>query len=257
MIVQFSRGAGYVARGFSLINQSGIRRYVVTPLLINCLVFGGAIWFGVAEFNGLLDWLLPNWLEWARWLLWPLFAATMLLVVFYTFTLIANLIGAPFNGLLAEKLEARLSNLPPPEAQSCDDLLRTGTKAIVNELRKLAYLLVRTVPLLILFLIPGLNVIAPFAWLVFTAWMLALEYIDAPMGNHNLTFRDGKRVLRANRALALGFGGAVLLMTSIPILNFFAMPIAVAGATAMWVERLKTSSSQITSCSRTTCIDRS
>ncbi|MDQ3731710.1 MAG: sulfate transporter CysZ [Pseudomonadota bacterium] len=257
MIVQFTRGAGYVARGFALINQPGIRRYVAMPLLINFLLFGGAIWFGAAQFEGLLDWLLPNWLEWARWLLWPLFAATALLVVFYAFTLIANLIGAPFNGLLAEKLEAHLTDVPLPEAQSLGYLLRTGAKAIVNELRKLAYVLLRAVPLLILFLIPGLNVIAPFVWLAFTAWMLALEYIDAPMGNHELTFHAGKRVLRANRALALGFGGAVLLMTSIPILNFFAMPVAVAGATAMWVERLKTFPSRITSRSRTKHIDRS
>ncbi len=226
------------------------------PLLINLLLFGAALWFGAAQFEELLDWLLPRWLDWARWLLWPLFAATALLLVFYTFTLIANLIGAPFNGLLAEKLEARLTSSPPSDIQH-SDYLRSSSKAIVNELRKLAYVLQRTVPFLLLFLIPGLNLIAPFAWLAFAAWMLALEYVDAPMGNHNLTFRDGNRVLRAHRALALGFGAAVLLMTSIPILNFFAMPVAVAGATAMWVERLNTSKNQTTSIPGTKHDDRS
>jgi len=238
MIGHFTSGARYVARGFGLITQRGIRRYVIIPLLINFSLFGAAIWFGASQFEAFLDWLLPAWLEWARWILWPLFAVTALLVVFYTFTLIANLVGAPFNGLLAERLEARLTGqtLPP---QSWAHIFRAGITAILNELRKLGYVLVRAIPLLILFLIPGLNIFAPFAWLAFSAWMLALEYADAPMGNHDLTFHDGRRLLGENKPLALGFGGAVLLMTSVPVLNFFVMPVGVAGATAMWVERLQ------------------
>ncbi|MEZ5582290.1 MAG: hypothetical protein R3F37_05475 [Candidatus Competibacteraceae bacterium] len=45
-------------------------------------------------------------------------------------------------------------------------------------------------PLLVLFVIPGVNVIAPLLWLVFGAWMLALQYADYPMGNHGLRFRS-------------------------------------------------------------------
>jgi CysZ protein len=239
MIIQFTNGARYVARGFGLINQPGVRRYVIMPLLINFVLFSVAIWYGANRFEAFLDWLLPAWLEWARWLLWPLFAVTALLVVFYTFTLIANLIGAPFNALLAEKLEARLTGHPLPESQGAAYLIRTSITAVLSELQKVAYLVALMIPLLILFLVPGLNAVAPFAWLAFSAWTLALEYINAPMGNHDLTFHDGRRLLGENRSLALGFGGAVLLMTSIPVLNFFAMPVAVAGATAMWVERLR------------------
>jgi CysZ protein len=239
MLIQFSRGAGYVVRGFGLINQNGIRRYVAVPLLINISLFGGAIWYGASQFESFLDWLLPNWLEWARWILWPLFALTALLVLFYAFTLLGNLVGAPFNALLAEKLEAQLTGQVLTSKPGVGYLIRSGLSAIASELRKLAYVLARTIPLLILFLIPGLNIVAPFAWLLFSAWMLALEYIDAPMGNHNLSFRDGHRVLSEHKPMALGFGGAVMLITSIPGLNFFAMPVSVAGATAMWVERLK------------------
>jgi CysZ protein len=239
MIIQFTRGARYVARGFKLINLPGIRRYVIIPILINLALFGAATWYGIDRFEAFLDWLLPRWLDWVRWILWPLFALTTLLIVFYTFTLLANLIGAPFNGLLAERLEARLTGRPAPDSQGTGYLVRSGLIAVVSELRKLGYMLARTIPLLILFLIPGLNVLAPFAWLAFSAWMLALEYVDAPMGNHDLTFHDGRRLLGENRPLALGFGGAVLMMTSFPVLNFIAMPVAVAGATALWVERLE------------------
>jgi CysZ protein len=35
--------------------------------------------------------------------------------------------------------------------------------------------------------------------------------------------------------LAWGFGGLVMLCTMIPVVNFFVMPAAVAGATLIWV----------------------
>ena len=37
----------------------------------------------------------------------------------------------------------------------------------------------------------------------------------------------------------LGFGMAVMTATLIPLVNFMVMPAAVAGAAAIWIERLK------------------
>lgn len=114
-----------------------------------------------------------------------------------------------------------------------------SVKSIVAELKKLAYLTLWAIPLLILFLIPGINLFAPVAWGLFSAWMLALEYSDYAMGNHQISFRQERKLLKKNRGLAWGFGGGMLLLTLIPILNFFAMPVGVAGGTVLWVERLK------------------
>jgi CysZ protein len=101
----------------------------------------------------------------------------------------------------------------------------------------LAYFILWTIPLLVLFFIPGINAIAPLLWAAFSAWMLALQYVDYPMGNHNILFREQRRILARRRWLALGFGGAVLVITMVPIVNFLAMPAAVIGATLMWVEQ--------------------
>jgi len=69
--------------------------------------------------------------------------------------------------------------------------------------------------------------------------MLTIEYLDYPMANHLLHFSEQKRLLRQRKLLSYGFGGSSLLMTMIPVVNFFAMPVSVAGATAMWVGELK------------------
>jgi CysZ protein len=241
MLKNFLAGARYLFQGLSLISKKGIRPFVVIPLLVNIAVFSLAIWMAKIQFDAvmtmLLGWL-PRWLAWVQWLLYPLFAILILVAIYYVFTIVANLIAAPFNSLLAEKVEKHLKGLPMPEFKGYKAMLKIVGKTILSESRKLLYML-KWLPLLIIIsLIPVLNLIAPFAWVLFGAWMLALQYTDYPMGNHELFIKDELKRLRKHRATSLGFGGAVTLMMMIPILNFLAMPVAVAGGTAFWVQRL-------------------
>lgn len=231
-------GAVYFLRGMRLIFAPGIRAYVIVPLLVNVLLFSALIYFGTAEFRTLLDWLLPGWLDWLAIVLLPIFVISVLIIVFFTFSLIGNLVAAPFNGLLAEAVECHITGTPIPGGgwkKMIADLGRT----IASELRKLAYIVLRGIPVLLLFLIPALNLAAPFIWMLFGAWMLAISYVDYPMGNHGLTFPEQRRQLGQRRYLALGFGGAVMCALAIPVVNFLVIPAAVAGATILWVERLE------------------
>lgn len=71
-------------------------------------------------FNRIGDWVpqlmsyIPSWLQWLSYLLWPLMVISLLLVFSYLFSTLANIIAAPFNGLLAEQLEASLTGKPYP-----------------------------------------------------------------------------------------------------------------------------------------------
>jgi CysZ protein len=238
MLDTFFRGASYPFQGLRWLSRPQVRRFVIVPLLVNIILFSVVMVWGISEFGALIDSLLarlPEWLDWLRWLLWPLFAITTLVVFFYTFTLVANLIASPFNSLLAERVEdlASPGQVRPQGAPLWKEIVLSP----LAELKKLVYFLIRAVPLLVLFFIPGINVAAPLLWVAFTAWMLALQYVDYPMGNHLFPFRDQRRILGERRLLALGFGAAVLLITLVPVLNFLAMPASVIGATLMWVEQ--------------------
>ena len=111
-------------------------------------------------------------------------------------------------------------------------------RTLVSELRKLVYIALWGIPAALMFVIPGVNIAAPIIWFLFGAWMLAISYVDYPMGNHGLSFPEQRRQLGQRRYLALGFGGAVVCALAIPVLNFIVIPAAVAGATVLWVERL-------------------
>ena len=238
MITNAIKGASHVVNGFRLLKLRGIKRYVVIPLIINIILFAGVIYFGAGTFDELFEQYLPNWLAWLEFILWPLIIIASLLAVFFTFTLVANIIGGPFNGVLSEKIEEHLTQQKINSNESYLDLLRDTGMGISNEVRKLFYIAVRVIPLLILFLIPGLNLFAPILWIIFGAWMLAIEYLDYPMGNHKMSFKQQIVLLKNNRFLCLGFGLVLLFMTITPILNFFSMPVGVAAATSLWVKKL-------------------
>ena len=161
------------------------------------------------------------------------------MTVFFAFTPVANIIAAPFNALMSEKIETQLSG----RAVSSDvSFTKMAIDAIGSQLRKLGYIALWALGLFLVTLIPGINLIAPVLWVVFGSWLLSLEYFDYPMGNHDIVFSEQKRRLAQRRGISLGFGGGVMIMTSIPIVNFFAMPVAVAGATLLWVEQFQTNS---------------
>lgn len=232
-------GASYLLRGLGLILRPRIRRFVVVPLVLNIVVFAILIGLGAGYFDALMADLLPADWAFARWLLWPLFALAVLLVGFYSFMLVANLIAAPFNGMLAEAVERELTGQPLDGIGGLQGIAKDVVIAVGSELRKLAYILPRMLPLALLFLVPVVNVIAPLLWIAMSAWMLAISYVDFPMGNHGMGFPEQRARLRKRRLTALGFGAAVMVAVTIPLLNFIAIPAAVAGATALWVERLR------------------
>ena len=232
-------GLQYPLRGLAWLPRSGIRRYVMVPLLVNLLLFSLAIKLGLQQLAALDQWLqsyLPNWLSWLTGLLWPLFWLSIGLVGFYTFSLVANFIAAPFNSLLAEKVEDlhSFNSVRPPSRPLWQELALSP----LNEARKLGYFILRALPLLLLFFIPGLNLMAPFIWGAFGAWLLAQQYMDYPLANHGLDFPQQRQLLRRQRGLCLSFGAGCLVLTLIPVVNFVAMPAAVIGATLLWRERM-------------------
>ena len=242
MIASFIQGFSYLFRGLALLRQPGIRRYVIIPLLLNIGIFGAGIWYSYAWFQEWFQewfsWLNSFFLGWLQWIVIPILFGTLATAVFYSFSAVANLVAAPFNSLLAEQVEFYLTGrFPEEEAMGWGTLVTKTVPLLWNEIHKTLYALLWAIPFLLLFVIPFINIAAPFLWLAYSAWILAIQYLDFPMGNHTLTGKQIRQQARSARLLSLGFGGAVLLLTAIPFVNFLAMPAAVAGASLLWVER--------------------
>lgn len=231
-------GADYLFKGFQLITQPGLRLFVLIPLLINIIIFSGLMWLSIQQFSSWIEttigWL-PDWLDFLRWVLWPMAIIFLLATVTYCFSIIANLIASPFNGLLAEKVEEKLTGQPLAGPEGFAQLLLLIPKSIARELQKLVYYLPLAIVALIITFIPVINIIAPIVWFLLGSWMMSIQYCDYPMDNNQQSFKSMRKTLSERRLTSSGFGMIVMAGTMIPIVNFVIMPAAICGATAYWV----------------------
>jgi CysZ protein len=231
------KGFGYLLQGARLLSHPGLRLFVLLPLLVNIIMFGVGLLVLISFVGGwmgdIATWL-PEWMGGITSFLWFLLVILFGMAVFFSFNLLANFIAAPLNGLLAEKVQLHLTG-KELGINNLGSILASIPRSIGREISKLTYYLPRILILLILTLIPGINVITPWLWVLLTAWMMVIQYVDYPMDNNGISFRKMKRSLSQQRLLHLGFGGGVSLLLMLPVVNFFAMPIAVAGATALYV----------------------
>lgn len=232
-------GMRYLGRGFSLLSNKGLKRFVAFPILINALLMSALIYFGggylIDKIQGLVDWL-PSWLSWLYWLILPIAALTLISITVYFFSAVLNLIASPFNGLLSEAVETKITGAVIPDEPIGQLISRT----LQRELKKLGYFIPRYLGLLVISFIPVVNVVSPLLWFIFGAWVLTLQYLDYALDNNGHSFADLHNALKLQPLTTLGFGFVVALGLMIPIVNLFVMPAAVCGATLYWSEQIKT-----------------
>lgn len=235
-------GVNYFMDGFALIRRPGLRTFVLIPLLINILLFSLGFYFAYGQLEVLFAWLegqLPEYLQWLNFLLWPLAVLSMVVVMAFVFSSVMNWLAAPFNGLLAEKVEQLLTG-KSVNTGGAVDTVKDIPRMLGREWTKLKYYLPRAIVCLLLFLVPFIGqTLAPVIWFLFSAWMMAVQYCDYPFDNHRVPFNDMKFALKQTRGSAFSFGATVTLFSMIPIVNFIVMPVAICGATAMWVDKYR------------------
>ncbi len=237
-------GISYLFKALPLLTKPGIKSYVIIPLLINIFFFSIGIYFGFAYFGQFMDWALDTSGMWSwvaaivnfiKPLLYIIFGLTLLVLIFYTFSIMANIVAAPFNGLLAEATEKHLTGKLMDDASSFKQIMKDLIPTIMMEIRKLIYMILWSIPfLIILFVVP---ILGPVIWFLFTAWTMSLQYMDYPMANHKLTFAQQRALQGKSRLFSMGFGGVTMGASMIPLVNFIIMPTAVIAATIIWVEQ--------------------
>ena len=242
-------GMGYFLKGFKLIQLKGIRRFVLIPLLINLLFFSVAFYFIFIELERymtiLIGWL-PNWLNWLSSVLWPLAVITILIIFSFIFSTAANWLAAPFNGLLSEKVELMLLRNKELKGETLQDstandgmmdIVKDIPRTLARELQKLTYYVPRAIGFFILLWV--LPIIGQMLWFLFVAWMMAVQYKDYPFDNHKIPFSVMKNTIQENKSLSYSFGVSVTVFSMLPIVNLIVMPVAICGATALWVDHYR------------------
>ena len=242
-------GISYLFKALPLLLKPGIKSYVVIPLIINVLFFSIGIYFGFAYFGEYMDRILDtsnlwSWVaaivDFIKPVLYLIFGMALLVFIFFTFSIMANIVAAPFNSLLAEATERYLTGKSMDDADTWKKIIKEIIPTILMELGKLFYMILWSIPFVLMLLF--IPVVGQILWFLFTAWMMSLEYMDYPMANHKLKFSEQRALQKEKRLFSLGFGGVTMGASMIPFVNFIVMPTAVIAATMIWHDQYSSAS---------------
>ena len=128
--------------------------------------------------------------------------------------------------------------MPPGAPWTEGGLVRDVLRVLKQSLKRLLIYLAVMLPLLLVNFVPAVGAIiyAVLAWL-FTAYFLALEFMDYPLDRRGLSLKEKSRYVRGMGLGWLGFGSAVLAIGLVPVVNFALLPLAAMGGTLLYLER--------------------
>lgn len=214
-----------------------IRWLVIMPLLINIILFLTATGFAT---QWLQDWIttittsIPEWLQWLAWIIWFLFAILAMAIYAFSFTLLANLIGSPFYGVIAQRVIATEANSTVGSTSAA----ASAWQSVVREVQLIIYFVPRTlgvgVVALILSFIPVVNLLAPIIAASWAAWCLCLQYLDYAADSEGVAFVDLRNKVSANRLSSMGFGVSTMVASAVPVVNLVILPASVVAGSLLW-----------------------
>lgn len=169
------------------------------------------------------------------WLVFTLLIVLFFFVLNWTFVLVVNLLAAPFNDFLSERIEKSLRGEPVVLDEM--NFFKRFIPVMLNEAKKVLFIIVLSIFSL---LFSFFAVLAPLS-LLFNCWLIAIGYTDLSWSRHSLSFRECLGDFRKN-LMSFGLsGGFFSLLIMIPIFNLLVPSWGTSYYTRKWVQRHSTS----------------
>jgi len=241
-VASFARGFSYPLRAAKFLSKRpGLLKYMAIPFSINVLIFSLSVYFGLDLFQGMLETYAPSSEHWygviLYYLAWTVALLLTTVVVFFSFTVIGNLIASPFNELLSERAEALQIGALLNERFSIGRFWKEAKHALFVEVKKLSVFIACMLLLFAINFVPGIGsmiyaVLAP----VFTLFFLVVEYMAFVLMRKQLSFAQQRHYITKRPVLMTGFACSIFCLLAIPFVQFFCIPLAVVGATLLWCD---------------------
>ncbi|MGK2905776.1 MAG: EI24 domain-containing protein [Desulfuromonadales bacterium] len=241
-VADFSRGFFAPFRSARILRGNPrLIQYILIPFLINAVVFSVAVYLGLDFFGSTVAEYIPQGEAWywsvISWLIWVAAVVLTAVLIFFSFTVVGNLLASPFNDLLSERTEEVLSGNVIDEPFSISRFLRDAVQTLLLEAKKMWVFVVVMVFILPLNLLPVIgNSIYTLLAVSLTLFFLCFEYLSFVLVRKHKFFREQKSYIFARKFLMLGFSCGVMTLLAIPFLQLFCIPLAVIGATRLWCE---------------------
>lgn len=157
--------------------------------------------------------------------------------------LVGKILSAPFNDALSERVELAWADRKKEGAGfSLLSVIKGSWWAVTWEAKKVGVYLIVLIVLMFFNILP---LIGSFLYSIllftFNVMFLAFDYLDFPLERRPgptgpLGFKARGSLILRHRSAMLGFGLAATLLLLVPVVNFLFLPLAVSGATILFLE---------------------
>lgn len=230
----------YLLRGaLFLWNHRELWKFAAAPLAISCGILGISsallyrFIFHLAEPYQAGEWY------W-RILSYGLAIIVTLLVILVSclvVTRVASVLSSPFNEIISYKTEELVRGAVHDAPFSLAGVLRDSARSISHSFKILAINVIFLGAGLLLLLIPVVgSLLFTVLGALLSAYLFTYEYLGYPMDRRRFSFAEKRRFLRESLRSTIEFGLGNVAVASIPVLNIFLIPCAVAGGTILFLE---------------------
>jgi len=241
-IAGFRKGFSYPLSSISFVwRHPALWPYIIIPFILNLSLFSLVAYFGFGYFQELVASQIPNTEAWywffLNYLLLALGAIVVLVMIFFSFTVVGAVIASPFNDLLSERCEMLLTGGIKEELFSLSTFVADAKRTVINQLKMVGMFVAGMLLLFMLNILPGVGsaiyAVLSVMWVIF---FLVVEYTGYHIARKRLLFKDHRRVIYDRFSLMAGFGCALFCMLAIPLSQLVMIPLGVVGGTRMLID---------------------
>ncbi len=235
-MTELARGARDLTRGLAFLNKHPrLWGWVIAPAVVTLIVIVGIIIALASVADSIVTkvtaWLPASIADIGEWVVWIVVLAAIVVAGVLMFVSIAGLVAGPFNELLSEAVEEKVTGKPGPPF-SLGAFVRGALAGIAHGLRRLAVTLLGVALLFVLGFIPVVGTIAALVLGGYiTACGAAYDCYDAVLSRRAIGYREKLEYLKLRRSRTLGLGAAVAGLLLVPGLNLVALGLGATGAT--------------------------
>jgi CysZ protein len=185
----------------------------------------------------LLDARLDAGWQWLVSLANAIFNVVAFIMVSVVAVRVGTIIGSPFYGIVAERIDDKYL---VGEAVPHISVLQSIRNALWYEGRKLVVVAVISVVGFMLEFIPAIGVFIGSAFVIVSLTIVTLlDYTDVPLSRRGILFRQRFTLFRRYLPEILGFAIIMVPLSTVPIVNFVAVPLGITAGALLFVKYMK------------------
>ena len=243
VVSSFAEGFKAPFMGIKFVKKNPeLKKYCIMPVILNTIIFillliGLVIL--VSNLLGSISNFYPDrwWWKILLFLAFIIGFAICFFIVIFLFTIILEIVIAPFAEILSEKTEKILFNSEEIPGIKNRPFFKQLYMDISSIFKKLFFMLIINIKHLLWNLIP---VAGPVLYYIFSIRdnlaFLGMEFFDPSIVKRMDTFKEKWGFVKNHRSLFIGAGTIQTIMILIPILKVLLTPFGVIGATITFVK---------------------